>query len=45
VEASLTKQLQLPDVEDEFHGYLFWNKLLSVNNEKVDVYYASGNDH
>ena len=43
VEASLTKQIQLPEVENEFYSYLFWNKQLQINNRKFDIYYASGN--
>jgi CubicO group peptidase (beta-lactamase class C family) len=43
VEASLSKQVKLPEVDDEFYGYLFWNKQLTVNHKKLDVYYASGN--
>jgi CubicO group peptidase (beta-lactamase class C family) len=43
VELSLTKQIQLPEVENEFYSYLFWNKQLQVNNRPFDIYYASGN--
>ena len=43
VEESLNKQIQLPDFDNEFYGYLFWNKQLKINNEKIEIYYASGN--
>ncbi|MGB2740139.1 MAG: serine hydrolase [Cognaticolwellia sp.] len=43
VEESLNKQIQLPEFDNEFYGYLFWNKQLQVNNEKIEIYYASGN--
>jgi hypothetical protein len=39
----LNKQIQLPELDNEFYGYLFWNKQLQVNNEKIEIYYASGN--
>lgn len=42
-EESLNKQIQLPEHDNEFYGYLFWNKQLQVNNEKIEFYYASGN--
>jgi len=43
VEASLNKQIQLPEFDNEFYGYLFWNKQLQINNESIEIYYASGN--
>lgn len=29
--------------EDEFYGYLFWNKSFKFNNYDYEVYYSSGN--
>jgi CubicO group peptidase (beta-lactamase class C family) len=43
VESSLSKQLQIPGSENEFYGYLFWNKTYTVNNKNYEVAYASGN--
>ena len=43
VEKSLTKHIQLPELDNEFYGYLLWNKQLKVNNEQIEIYYASGN--
>jgi len=38
---SLSHQMALS--EDEFYGYLFWNKTYKVNGLNHEVYYASGN--
>jgi hypothetical protein len=29
--------------EDEYYGYLFWNKTYKVNDVDYEVYYSSGN--
>ena len=34
---------QMPISEDEFYGYLFWNKTYKVNGLDYEVYYSSGN--
>ena len=34
---------QMPISEDEFYGYLFWNKTYKVNGLEYEVYYSSGN--
>ena len=41
----ITKSLshQMPISEDEFYGYLFWNKTYKVNGLDYEVYYSSGN--
>ena len=43
VKSSLSKQIALPKRENEFYGYLLWNKKYSVNDNEIEVYYASGN--
>jgi CubicO group peptidase (beta-lactamase class C family) len=43
VESSLTKQIALLKMENEFYGYLLWNKKYNVNNQEIEAYYASGN--
>lgn len=43
VKSSLSKQIALPKTENEFYGYLLWNKKYSVNNNEIEAYYASGN--
>ncbi len=42
VEKSLSRQIQLAN-ENEFYGYLFWDKTYVVNNKNYEVFYASGN--
>ena len=41
VAKSLSHQIYITD--DEFYGYLFWNKMYQVNGQAYEVYYASGN--
>lgn len=41
----ITKSLshQMTISEDEYYGYLFWNKTYTVNGVNYEVYYSSGN--
>lgn len=41
----ITKSLshQMTISEDEYYGYLFWNKTFNVNGVNYEVYYSSGN--
>ncbi|KIA86106.1 serine hydrolase domain-containing protein [Kaistella jeonii] len=41
VAKSLSHQIKIS--EDEYYGYLFWNKTYKVNGMDYEVYYASGN--
>jgi len=43
IKASLTKHIQLPELENEHYGYLFWKKKFRINNKSIEAYYASGN--
>ncbi len=43
VAKSLSHQIQIPETENEFYGYLFWNKTYSVNSKNYETYYSSGN--
>lgn len=43
VEKSLTRQIKLPSGDDEFYGYLFWNRTYNVEGKKYEVFYATGN--
>jgi hypothetical protein len=38
---SLSHQITIS--EDEYYGYLFWNKTYKVNDVDYEVYYSSGN--
>lgn len=41
VAKSLSHQMEI--AENEFYGYLFWNKTYKVNGLDYEVYYSSGN--
>lgn len=43
VEISLEKHIALPNRENEYYGYLLWNKTYKVNNKEFEAFYASGN--
>lgn len=43
VDKSFTKQIKLPFGDNEFYGYLFWNKTYSVKGKKFEAFYATGN--
>ncbi len=41
VTKSFSHQMKIS--EDEYYGYLFWNKTYKVNDASYEVYYSSGN--
>ncbi|WP_264564734.1 serine hydrolase domain-containing protein [Flavobacterium sp. N3904] len=41
IEKSLSHQMTI--AENEFYGYLFWNKTYKINGLDYEVYYSSGN--
>ncbi|TGD58377.1 serine hydrolase domain-containing protein [Flavobacterium humi] len=41
VTKSLSHQMNIS--EDEYYGYLFWNKIYKINGKDYEVYYSSGN--
>jgi CubicO group peptidase (beta-lactamase class C family) len=43
VEQTFTKQLQIPGTENEYYGYLFWNKTFTVNGKNYETFYCTGN--
>jgi CubicO group peptidase (beta-lactamase class C family) len=43
ISKSLSRQLPLPGAENEYYGYLFWNKTFNVNGTGYEAYYATGN--
>ena len=40
---TFTKQKQIMDRNNEFYGYLFWNKSFSVGNKMYEAFYCAGN--
>lgn len=43
VNKSFTKQKSIPGRNNEFYGYLFWNKIYKVNDKEYETFYCSGN--
>lgn len=43
VKSSLSNQIAIPNTENEYYGYLFWNKKYKVEGSEYEAYYASGN--
>ncbi|NMH29396.1 serine hydrolase domain-containing protein [Flavobacterium silvaticum] len=43
IEKSLSRQLQIPDRDNEFYGFLFWNKTYKVYGKEYEVSYCAGN--
>ncbi|WP_017497240.1 serine hydrolase [Flavobacterium sp. WG21] len=43
VQKTLTHQIQIPERQSEFYGYLFWNKTFTFKNTPYETYYCAGN--
>lgn len=43
VAKTFTKHKDLPDREDEYYGYLFWNKTYHIGGKAYETYYCTGN--
>ena len=43
VHKTFTKQQQIPGRNNEFYGYLFWNKTFQVKNNIYEAFYCAGN--
>lgn len=43
VKKTLTRQIQITERENEFYGYLFWNKTYTVNGKNYEAFYCAGN--
>lgn len=43
VEETFTKHLPIPERENEFYGYLFWNKTYTIHQKKYETFYCAGN--
>jgi len=40
---SLSRQINIPFLDDAYYGYLLWNKTYSIDNQTHECFYASGN--
>lgn len=43
VEKTLTKHKQITNRDNEYYGYLFWNKTFKANNKEYEAFYCAGN--
>lgn len=43
VQKTFTKQIQIPERDNEFYGYLFWNKTITYKGIDYETYYCAGN--
>lgn len=43
VQKTLTKQIQIPERDNEFYSYLFWNKTIKYKGKNYETYYCAGN--
>ncbi len=43
VDKTFSKQKTIPKRNNEFYGYLFWNKTYEVQGKKYETYYCAGN--
>ncbi|WP_337041202.1 serine hydrolase domain-containing protein [Emticicia sp. 17c] len=43
VQKTFTKYLPIPGRNNEFYGYLFWNKTFIVDNKAYETFYCAGN--
>ncbi|CAD0002863.1 serine hydrolase domain-containing protein [Flavobacterium salmonis] len=43
VKKTLTHQIQIPERENQFYGYLFWNKTFTFDGKYYETYYCAGN--
>lgn len=43
VDKTFSKQKQIPARDNEFYGYLFWNKSFTVNDKTYEAFYCAGN--
>lgn len=43
VDKSFTKVKTLPGRENEYYGYLFWNKTYKIKEKEYETFYCAGN--
>ncbi|MBF4491219.1 serine hydrolase [Flavobacterium sp. MR2016-29] len=43
VSKTLSHQIQIPERENQFYGYLFWNKTVEYKGKSYETYYCAGN--
>lgn len=43
IQKTFTHQIQIPERENEFYSYLFWNKSFEYKGKQYETYYCAGN--
>ncbi|PWB27674.1 serine hydrolase domain-containing protein [Flavobacterium sp. HTF] len=43
INKTLTRQIQIPERENQFYGYLFWNKTVLYKGKSYETFYCAGN--
>lgn len=43
IQKTFTHQIQIPERNNEFYSYLFWNKSFNYKGKNYETYYCSGN--
>ena len=43
IQKTFTHQIQIPERENEFYSYLFWNKSFEYKGKQQETYYCAGN--
>jgi CubicO group peptidase (beta-lactamase class C family) len=43
VAKTFSHQIQIPERDNEFYSYLFWNKLVFYKGKNYEIYYCAGN--
>jgi CubicO group peptidase (beta-lactamase class C family) len=43
VAKTFTRQIQIPERDNEYYSYLFWNKTFAINDVNYETFYCAGN--
>jgi CubicO group peptidase (beta-lactamase class C family) len=43
VQKTFTRQIQIPERENQFYSYLFWNKSVAYKGKNYETFYCAGN--
>jgi CubicO group peptidase (beta-lactamase class C family) len=43
VQKTFTHQIQIPERDNQFYGYLFWNKSVAYKGKNYETFYCAGN--
>lgn len=43
VRKTLTRQIQIPERDNQFYGYLFWNRTFVFEGKNYEAFYCAGN--